>query len=218
MSSSLLVFLATVSLVVSLARCQLTVIGTGISNSTVDVAVFEIGVFTNGTSVFDVVDTNSKTSQAVIQAVLNAGIPNSDLKTTFINLYPMTNSEGVISEWQMTNMLTVTSPIPLLPQVLQAALLAGANRIQGVQFQSRDYSPALIAARALAVADAQVKAANLATLSKKTLGNLLAVSEPPTTTTKVQYDYSSAYSITTPPIAPGSLSVEVNVQMVFALV
>ena len=91
-------------------------------------------------------DQQGRTSRrsAIIDALKNAGIPDSDIQTTSVSLWPQTSSDGkTITGYQASNSVTVTRSIDKSGALVDAAVSAGANNVDGPNLSVSDQSVVL---------------------------------------------------------------------------
>ncbi len=98
----------------------------------------------------------------IVQAMLNLGIPREQLQTGQISLQPIYEQNRLVGYEASATIKVTVRDVSQAGAVVDRAVAAGANNIQGVQFELAD--PAAYASRALtlAVQDAQRKATTLA--------------------------------------------------------
>lgn len=151
------------------ATQTITVLGSDQQQVTPDQAQVTLGVQTTASTATAAQSQNSQASQALLTAIEGTGVPAADIRTSWYNLganYTSGSSGHApqISGFQATQDLTVTVPqISQVGAVVDAAVAAGANQIQGVSYSVADpgavelqgYDAAIKNARAQADAIAQ---------------------------------------------------------------
>ncbi len=156
----------------------ITVSGNGTANATPDKASFDFGVTTNAGTASEAMSKNAQQAQAIIDALKNSGVDSSDIQTSQVSLWPQTSSDGnTITGYQASNTVTVTAPIAKSGDLVDAAVGAGANNVDGPNLSVSDQSTAYAAAMKKAVADAQSKAQAIASASGLTLGGITHISD-----------------------------------------
>src|SRR5579862_6003435 len=151
----------------------ITVTGNGTVNATPDKASFDFGVQVNGPTAANAISKDNDAANAIIAALKNAGIPDSDIQTTSVSLWPQTSSNGErITGYQASNDVNVTAPIKQSGSLVDAAVGAGANNVDGPNLAVGDQSSYYAQALKLAVQDAQTQAQAIATASGLTLGRI----------------------------------------------
>ena len=128
---------------------------------------------------------------------------------------------SVITGYEVSNNVTVlVRNLETIDDVIDGAVAAGGNNIRfnGLSFSLEDTEELEVEARAAAVADLEAKAAELAALAGVELGDLVFLTESGAATPPVvraefamaRAALDSAANVSTP-IAPGEVSVRVNV-------
>jgi uncharacterized protein YggE len=201
-----------------------TVSGTGEVTATPDTAVVTLGVTTQAESAADALSQNNTKMQSLISALKSNGVAAKDIQTSSIQLYPVyksnssPNSQPTITGYQATNLVTVTiHDLANLGTLLDLSVQAGGNTIQGISFEVSDQTALLEDARKAAVADAQDKAQQLATLTGATLGNVLTIQETSGQPSPVVFRESVAMSAAPVPIETGTQTIQLQVQITWAL-
>jgi uncharacterized protein YggE len=167
----------------------ITVVGQGSVHIEPDVARVSIGVETMAETVGEAVDENGVKMDALLAALVEAGVAEKDIQTMNYSVHlerypePMPRVSGTESEepqpqYRVSNMVNVTiRDLDSVGVVLDAVIEAGANNIWGVNFSLEDSTAAEADARAKAVDDAQARAESLAELGGVELGPVMSISE-----------------------------------------
>jgi uncharacterized protein YggE len=117
--------------------------------------------------------------QTARQVLLNAGVSESDLATTRLNIHSVRNNTGP-SQYQVSTMVNAVirelDGLETLVNEVLDAVEDGAE-LHGVTFDRVDRSEATEAAREAAFLDAREKAAHLAELAGVRLGDVLSIGE-----------------------------------------
>jgi len=204
----------------------LNVNGTGSTYLTPDIAYIYIGVHTEGPTASEAVEANKVQTNAVLDALKNAGVDEKDLRTTNFSIWPSQQygPDGSVTGtiYMVDNTVYVTvRDLEGLGDLLDDAIAAGANSINSIQFDVADKTAAVSEARDLAVKDAEVQAQELAAAAGVTLGEIQNISS---------YD-SSPYPITegkgggggamaadtAVAIQPGQLTITVSVSAIYGI-
>lgn len=158
----------------------ISVSGSGQVTLVPDIARINIGVHSEADLVTTAVNKNNKQAQAITDALLKKGIEAKDIQTANFNVYPMNrydnmgNMTGV--EYSVDNTLYVTvRDLKSLSEILDAAIKAGANQINGISFDIEDRAAAQKQARDLALQDAETKAQEVADTVGVTLGEIVSI-------------------------------------------
>lgn len=159
----------------------LSVNGTGTVSVMPDIAHIFIGVHTEAEQAADAVANNNAQTQKVIDALKAAGVEDKDIRTSNFSIYPMQRfgptGEQLGSVYAVDNSVNVTvRNLENLGQTLDAAVQAGANSINSIQFDVADKSGALVQARELAMQAARAQAEELAASAGVALGDVQSVS------------------------------------------
>jgi uncharacterized protein YggE len=202
----------------------LTVVGTGREEMTPDTADVTLGVTIRGESASEVAQSASSAMTAVVAALTQADIAEDAIQTTQLSLSPAYDYETEpppIVGWDASNMIRVTvSDNEAVGDVVDTAMGAGANRIDGISFRVADQTAAKAAARVAAVADASLKAGELAAAAGLELTDVISLSEIAGSSTEVvlegQGDTTGGPGFATP-VLPGTVEVIVSVSVVYGV-
>ncbi len=203
----------------------LSVTGVGTVYMTPDIAYVYMGVHTENADISAAVDENNRQTQAVVDALTGMGIAASDIQTSNFSVWgsqqydPVTGaSAGIVYMVDNTVYVTVRD-LDRLPQVLDAAISAGANNINSLQFDVADKSAAMQEARQLAMENAASLAAELAGNAGLELGEIqnLSYSDSP----PVYYGYGmgggGGEGGAPTPINPGKLPLTVYLSITYEI-
>jgi uncharacterized protein YggE len=185
-----------------------------------DLVKMTIGVDISGPELSAVQNTASETMTAVTAALESHGVASEDIQTANYAIYvdrDYSQASQPVTGYHVVHTVTVTvRDVSGAGTVLQAAVDAGANNVQGVWFAREDSDAAISQARELAVADAQDKAQHLAQLTGAELGSVMTITESATGATPLPAagDVAEGGSV---PINPGQTVVSVSVTIVWAL-
>jgi uncharacterized protein YggE len=205
----------------------LTVSGSGKAYLTPDTAYVNIGVHTEGKNASESVSTNNSQSTKVIDALKSQRIDEKDIQTTNFSIYPQQQYDtqgkptGEII-YQVDNSVIVTvRDIDKVGQILDAAVKAGANSINNVEFEVADRTKALSDARKAAVKDARTKAEELAGAAGVDLGEIQTLTEYTTGDSTPVYKTGApapmAAEALSVPIQPGQMVLTVEVNIVYII-
>jgi len=160
------------------AGTTITVTGNGTVDATPDRASFDFGVTTNGATAAQALSRNSSEARAIVAALRNAGVADSDIQTTQVSLWPQTSSSGNrIIGYQVSNSVHVTAGLGKSGALVDAAVRAGANNVGGPDLDTADKAALYDEALKQAIADAKGKAQAIAAGAGLTLGSLVRVTE-----------------------------------------
>jgi uncharacterized protein len=160
---------------------QVTVVGSGQVQGVPDTLTAAVGVeFTAADATAAMNRTNDR-QQAVINALVGAGVDRKDISTTEVGLQPQYDSaSGNITGYRADNSIQVKiHPADSASHVLAIIVGAGgdATRINSVSYSIADDSPLVKDARARAFQDAKDRAEQYAQLSGLKLGKIISISE-----------------------------------------
>jgi uncharacterized protein len=206
----------------------LNVSGVGVVYLTPDIAYITIGVNTQRDNAAEAVEENKAQTNAVIQAIKEAGVEDKDIRTNNFSIWsnPQYDEFGQLSGrvvYVVDNTVNVTvRDLDKLGDLLDSAISAGANSIYSIQFDVEDKTEAQNEARAQAVEDAKAEATGLAEASELTLGAIQNVSYYESGISPYFYGgkggggagVSEAAAV---PIQPGQLAVTVTVNLTYII-
>lgn len=209
----------------------ISVSGTGQASAQPDVAVVTIGVTTEAQEAGEALTENSVQMTAVIAALKEGGVQAKDIRTQTIRLSPRyeqpprtaggAQKPAELVGFMASNVVEArVRELGGLGDLLDAAVQAGGNQIQGIRFEIEDTSELLVQARDAAWLDAQDKAQQLADLADAELGAALTIQEfsrtpRPYEGARVMAMDMAAASV---PIEAGEQSVQIEVQVTWQMV
>jgi len=161
----------------------ITVVGEGTVKIKPDTAQTTIGVEVIKPTVKEASSGAKDAMDAMLKALKEQGVDEKDIQTSGFSVwaerpYGPEGPSGDEVLYHVTNQVAVTiRELDTVGTVLDAAIEAGANNIYGVTFSLADPSQVESEAREKAVANAQAKAQELATLNDVKLGDVVSVSE-----------------------------------------
>jgi len=143
-----------------------TISVTGSATTTVkpDKVILSLGVQTTNNTAKTALDSNSKSMNTVLEALLAAGVKRNETSTSSFNVSPNYNySQGrnIITGFTVTNSLQIeSSKIANVSEWLDTAISAGTNTVNSIDFTQSDKKLAEIknGLIKLAIDDAKAKA------------------------------------------------------------
>ncbi|BBX63813.1 SIMPL domain-containing protein [Mycobacterium saskatchewanense] len=164
---------------------QVTVVGAGQVQGVPDTLTTNASIEFTSPDVTTAMNQTNDRQQAVINALLGAGIDRKDIKTTDVTLQPQysnpePNGAPTITGYRATNSIVVKiHPPDAASQTLALIVNTGgaATRIGSVSYSIADDSQLVKDARARAFNDAKNRADQYAQLSGLHLGRVLSISE-----------------------------------------
>ncbi|MDO5016169.1 MAG: SIMPL domain-containing protein [Eubacteriales bacterium] len=196
---------------------------------TPDYALVNIAVKSGAPTAKEAADQCAETVNAVMAALDEQGVAQEDYKTSALNVYPQTDYSAnppEVYSYAVYNQLQVkVREIDKLGQVLGAALDAGANEINDIQYLVDETGEVYRQALAEAYQNAKAKADLLAESQKVELQarpvkiEEVAVSpyEPIYRNYDMKEEAMPSESVGEVPLSPQQLAITARVQVVFAL-
>jgi hypothetical protein len=204
----------------------LNVSGSGIAYLSPDIAYVNIGVHTEDQNAAEAVAANNSQADKVINAIKKLGVAEKDIQTTNFSINPQQkyDSQGQPTgeiTYSVDNVVRVTArDLSKIGDLLDAAVAAGANSINGIQFDVVDRTEALSSARQAAMQSAQAKAHELAKAAGVTLGDIQTITEYSGNYPTPMFNSSNvpmAAEAAAAPVSPGQMTVTVEVNVVYGI-
>jgi uncharacterized protein YggE len=203
----------------------LSVNGNGIITLVPDIAYINIGVQTENKNAQEAVASNNQQSQQLFSAFTRAGIAEKDIKTSNFSIYPRQewDNEGQPTgiTYVVNNTVSVTvRDLDQIGSILDSAVQAGANTINGVQFDVEDREAAQQQAMVAAVENARARAEVLATAAGVELSDVLSIQTYLGSTNPIPYEKTFALADTAAssvPVSPGEMQIMVDVSVVYEI-
>jgi len=198
------------------ASRSITVTGMGAVSAVPNQSSFTFGVASRGATAAEALATDSAQMQKLIAALRGAGIASDSLQTSSVSLSPrMSDSGDTVVGYDASNSVTVTiKGIDKAGTIVDAAVAAGANQVDGPNLTVSDQSALYAKALSAAVSDARSKAQALASASGLRVGAVTSVEEQTETPSPVRYDAVKLASPSTP-VEAGSQQITATVTVVF---
>lgn len=204
----------------------ITVTGTGKVELTPDTAYIYIGVHSEGPDAVEAVSSNNEKSEAVKDALVAQGVAEEDIQTTNFSIYPQPRYDdqgqptGEITYMVDNTVYVKVGDLDKVGEILDAAVKAGANSINGISFDLEDKSAAMAEAREKAVDDANAQAQQLADAAGVSLGPVITISTSSITPIVPIYGKGGGASVemaASVPVSPGQMTISVDVFMVYGI-
>ncbi len=208
---------------------NVTVIGKGEVKGAPDVLRADVGVSVIAKDVSGALSQASEKAQAVIDAVVGAGVAREDVQTNELSIQPeQTYPQGgppSITGYNATNSVRINvRDLKKASEVLDKAVRAGgdAARLSSVSFDLDNDADLVKGARERAFNDAKARAEQYAGLSGSTLGKVLRIDEshgsvPPPTPMMGKRAPMQADAQFAPPLEPGQQTVSFQVSVIWEL-
>ncbi len=224
----------------STPRTERTIRVTGVGEVLVtpDEARIDFSVETVGATARAASDANSRTMERVIAALTGAGVPRRDIETRGFSVSPNYEPDTLVTEgtpmrpgrprprgYRVGNAVSLrTGALERVGPLIDVALGAGANRVNGIRFGLRNSETAQAEASRRAVQKARQTAETIAAALGVRLGPVLDAS---TSAGRPQF-YGGEMAFATasggrdmmpppPPIQPGERTVAAVISVVFAI-
>lgn len=182
------------------------------------------GVLTTGAGAAEAMAANAARMTAVLAALKAAGIAARDVQTTGLSLNPQYRYQPeqppILTGYQARNSISIrTGKLAEAGRLVDAAIKAGANEVQGPEFALANADTALDEARTAAVAKARARAelyARAAGLKVKRIASISegGVAEPGP---RPMMRAAMAEAGAAPPVQPGELTLRIDVTISFEL-
>ncbi len=197
----------------------INVSGIGTVEAVPDVLQAQIGVETEDANLSEALSNNNARMDAVIARLRELGIAQEDIQTVNFSISDRRDREGNITGFFVNNAVQVTvRNLDDAGPGLDAAVQAGANRINGIQLAISDPAPLIERARELAMQDARARANQLTQAAGMTLGKPIQINEAGGggLTSKARAASLDGFGESVP-ISGGQLSVSVNVNVTYEM-
>ncbi|HEX5506585.1 MAG TPA: SIMPL domain-containing protein [Thermomicrobiales bacterium] len=156
----------------------ITVTGVGRVSVTPDLAYVTFSVETDNAALQQAQSDNAARMQAVIDRLKASGIAAQDIQTTGYHVMPTYDRDQKLTGYRVVNGVRATvRDLAQLGPTIDAAVAAGANRVQGIAFDVANKDDATKRAREAAVADAHARAAQYAQFAGVQLGGVVTIVE-----------------------------------------
>ncbi|KGP71072.1 SIMPL domain-containing protein [Pontibacillus yanchengensis] len=120
----------------------LTVTGIGTISATPTIVKIQLGVVTKGEELTKTQQENAQVMNAVIQSLVQMGIPSENIQTVDYYIYPQydyVDGKQEFKGYQVTHMISVTiEDLEETGAVIDTAVKNGANRVANIQFTIKE--------------------------------------------------------------------------------
>ena len=206
----------------------LSVSGTGSVETTPDEATVSIGVSTSARDAAQAQNENAARAAAVQNAIKNLGIDGKSIRTRNYSFRPTYSHnekrENIITGYAVDNTVEVKiNNIGMVGKVIDAALSAGANRVNSLSFAAKNTEYLKREALLKAVNDAKFKADVIAKGLGRRIVSVWRVSENVGTITSRNYGMNmmtakmTAFDAAETPIETPELTLDATVHIDFAI-
>lgn len=213
----------------------MVVTGVGTASANPNLAKVMLGILTHATNATDAMQENADKMNQVIEALKAMNITEESMETSRFSLSPLYEygyKPPKLVGFSVSNQLTVTiTEIDKVGQIIDEAVEAGANQVNGVYFTLTDEKIGELTehARQKAVEDANGKATSLATSLNITIVGIHYVSETVSYHPyRYPYTYYYPYIYTVniawirldpldPPVIPSEEQITVTIQVTYII-
>jgi uncharacterized protein YggE len=179
-----------------------------------DRASFDFGVENRAPTAAAALARTGAAAAAVVQAIKAAGVPAGEVQTSQVSLMPQTTADGsTIIAYTASETISATTTIAKAGALVNAAVSAGADGVSGPSLSHSDSDVFYREALKKAVADAENKAAALASSAGIGLGAVQTIVEGSAPT---PLPYASAKADASLPIEPGTQTVDASVTVTYS--
>jgi len=218
---------------VSPPQRTITVSGTAQVQATPTLALVVVAVQTQAETVAAAVEANNTAASRVVQAINNLRINRLTVRTIDFNVQPIyeqrpptappSTTPPRIVGYQVINRLearipgaTSTALSSAVSRVIEAALNAGANRVDSIQFTLEDMTAAQNQALAQAINNARSTARAAAAAAGVQIAALHSLTTQPAYP-PMPYLARAEMAVSGPPIVAGELTVQSSVTLVYTI-
>ncbi len=193
-----------------------TTTGHGVVTAVPDDVTVTAGVQTQATTAADTLSANAESMQKVVAALKQAG--GARLQTQQVSLYPRTTPSGEIVGYTAQNSVSAHSGVSGAGALVDAAVAAGANTVDGPSLGLSNEAALYRQALAKALTDAQAKADALGQAGSFTVGPVASVTEQSQNTSPVVFQAAAVgKAAASTPIEPGTQDVTADVTVAFEI-
>jgi uncharacterized protein len=217
---------------------QVHVSGTAKVSVAPDVADLWIGVMTAKPTAIEAVAANAFAMNNLVDALKKRGVAPKDVQTSRVSITPQYSQPaeakpGVPPEatipkvvgYEVVNAVKVTTKdLNKIGELLDAALVAGSNQLQGLSFRVDDPEAVKAGLRGKAFDDAKKKAELYARQSGMALGTVIEITESDSGWAPAQFApdpfgaaMAPAPAPTTMPVSPGEQEISLSVSVSYEL-
>ena len=203
---------------------EVTVLGSGEVQGAPDTLNVNASIEFIAPDVTGAMNQTSERQQAVITALVDAGVDRADISTTEVSLQPQfsgaPDDPQAIVGYRASNSIDIKiRQLDAASQALALIVSSGGNatRINSVNYSIDDDSQLVRDARSRAFEDARERAEQYAQLSGMELGKVVSISEAQGPTPPVPLPSTRGAEMATVPLEPGRQTVGFTVTVVWEL-
>lgn len=203
----------------------LTISAEGKVESAPDMATVSLGVMTEGQTAAQALAANATRMNALTQSLRRAGVAERDIQTSNVSVNPQyAYTEGQaprVTGYQASNTVNArVRALANLGRVIDGAVGAGGNTVNGVSFSHQDEDAQLDAARRDAATEARRRADLYAQAFGLRVHRIVAISESGGYAPPMPYPVlmnARMASDAATPISPGEVTTQVNLSVTYEL-
>lgn len=197
----------------------ISVTGTGVVSATPDTARFSFGVRTEASTAEEALSQASETTSAIVQALKDQGIDETDLQTQQVAVFPFYSSDArrVTGYTASSSVSALIRALADAGQIVDTAVGAGANEVFGPTLDIADTEALVDQALQLAVEQARARARALADAAGVELDDVVALAELGGPVAPFGATAEAAVESGRVPIEPGTQEVRVTISATFAI-
>ncbi len=205
------------------AERTVTVGASGTVSVEPDIAHISTGVLSEAETAREALQRNSAAMKKVVDGLKGAGIDPKDVQTSRFSIdprydQPKDGRTARITGYRVVNQVGITArDISKLGELLDLLVTLGANQAGGISFDVSKAETLKDEARRQAIANALRRAKLFAEAAGATVGDVLSIEEDVSASAPRPFTGRVAMSAESVPIERGSQSLEVRVQVTWAL-
>jgi len=200
----------------------ITVVGQAKVSAKPDIAYVNLGAQYVAPTASEATGQANDAMSAIITALKDLGFDDKDIQTATYNVYPQqefqNGTPGKITGYQVSSTVRVTvRNLNGLGSVLDQAIKAGANNIQGIAFGLDDPTTAQMAAYDQAVADARTRADELARVSDVQVEQVQSITQLDSSSPGPIVEAAVGNGGASTPIESGTIEYQARVQIIYTI-
>jgi len=211
-----------------LGGARITVGGSALVAGTSDTLLLDLSVVATASSVSEALTSANLSADAVQTSLLGHGVAKKDLQTSGLDVQPNYDysSSGTphLAGYHVSESVSAKlRDLGRAGDAIGKAVTSGGDavRVNGISLDLEDTGALVSRARDRAFADAQAKAVQYAKDARRTVGDVVSITEDVAAPSPTPLTYAAGPSPSTDkasvPIQPGSQDVSVRVTVVFAM-
>ncbi|MBY0563539.1 MAG: SIMPL domain-containing protein [Hyphomonadaceae bacterium] len=186
-----------------------------------DMATINLGVRSEASTAQAAMAANAEAMTALMRALRRAGLPEGDIQTSHVSLYPDRDGDRIVRYRAANSVRVLVRDIDDVGPVIDRAVTAGAVTLNGVWLGLQDPEAQLQHARMDAVSSARERADVYARALGMRVEHIISVTEAgaaaPSFSEEIVVTGRRVGNAPVTPIAPGELTTRVNVSVAFQL-